>query len=102
LFAWDAALAPYLELAFGIGRASVETGPFAVRASQLVGRVGLGLELRLGRHVVLESQAASVHRLRLDGGAAGGVTGGAAGPALAQLGKHERSVELRGGLALRF
>jgi hypothetical protein len=97
LFAWDAALAPYLELAGGFGRASIDSQTLQTRASQLVGRVGLGLEMRLGPHLVLDSQLAQVHRLRLDRQSR---TVAATDPAF--IGDHEQSIELRLGLGYRF
>jgi hypothetical protein len=89
VFLWNAAFAPYLELAGGLGRGSIRTSAFEVHAVQLLGRVGVGLELRLGRHVVLDGQIAQMHRLRFDED--GGSTEG-----------HERSTVFRGGLGLRF
>jgi hypothetical protein len=108
LFLWDAALAPYLDVAGGIGQASLEGGGTKVSAGQLIGRYGVGLELRLGRHLVFEGQIAQVHHLRSDdedGSGGGGIT-------LARLDKpsltpatiadHERATEVRGGIAFRF
>jgi hypothetical protein len=95
VYLWDAALAPYLELAGGLGRASVEVNRLQVNASQLVGRIGIGLELRLGRHLALEGELASAHRLRLDDDLA-------SYDALWPAEHHERATEVRGGLAFRF
>jgi hypothetical protein len=50
----------------------------------------VGLELRLGRHLVLDGQVAQVHRLRMDG------------PGPSPVGDHERAAEVRGGLAFLF
>jgi hypothetical protein len=97
LFAWDAALAPYLELAGGLGHASIDTQALAVSASQLIGRAGIGLEMRLGPHLVLDTQIAQVHRLRFDDPSR---TVAANDPAF--IGQHERSTELRCGLGYRF
>jgi hypothetical protein len=97
LFAWDAALAPYLELAGGLGHASIDTAALEVSASQLIGRVGLGLELRLGPHLVLDTQLAQVHRLRLDDQPR---LVAANDPAF--IGAHEQSTEVRMGLGYRF
>jgi hypothetical protein len=97
LFAWDAALAPYLELAGGLGHASIDTQALEVSASQLIGRVGLGLELRLGPHLVLDTQVAQVHRLRLDDQSH---MVAANDPAF--IGQHEQSTEIRCGLGYRF
>jgi hypothetical protein len=97
LFLWDAALAPYLELAGGLGHASIDTQAQAVSTSQLIGRAGVGIELRLGPHLVLDAQFAQVHRLRLDDAAS---TVAASDPAF--IGRHEQSTELRGGLGYRF
>jgi hypothetical protein len=66
LFLWDAALAPYFELAGGIGRTSVEVSGYDSAAAQLVGRAGFGLELRIGRHLVFDGGLARTSRLRLD------------------------------------
>jgi hypothetical protein len=98
VYLWNAPLAPYLELAGGLGRASVEMNAFEVRASQLVGRIGIGLELRLGQHLALEGEIAQVHRLRL-----GDDPSYDSDPCCAALlDHHERATELRGGLAFRF
>jgi hypothetical protein len=94
-FLWNAAVAPYLDLAGGMGQAFVDAGSLHARAPQFIGRIGVGLELRLGPHLVLEAQVADVHRLRLD-------AGGPSIAAAALIGDHERSTELRGGVALRF
>jgi hypothetical protein len=95
VYLWDAPLAPYLELAGGLGRASVEVNAFEVTAAQLLGRIGIGLELRLGRHLALEGQIAQMHRLQL-----GGAPSAFGDPA--PMDHHERATELRGGLAFRF
>jgi hypothetical protein len=111
LFAWDRAVVPYLDLAGGLGRSSVTAPGFDVVTSQVIGRVGLGLEVRLGPHLVLEGQVAQVGRFRVDDGPdaipapAGGTPPGAAatgGPSLLVAGRYERSTEVRGGLAVRF
>lgn len=102
VFLWNAALAPYLELAAGLGHTSIESTGLEVNASQLLGRYGLGLELRLGRHLVLEGQIARVHKLRLERDDHG-VAYAAFGPQDDRdVGEHERAVELRAGLAFRF
>jgi hypothetical protein len=101
VFPWDAFLTPYLELAGGFGRASVEANGYAVHASQLVGRIGVGLELRLGRHLVLDGAVAQVHRLRMDGDGSSRLDLASAEP-FAAIGEHERATEIRGGLAFRF
>ena len=89
VFLWNAAFAPYLELAGGLGQASLRTRELEVHAVQLLGRLGLGLELRLGRHLVLDGQIAQMHRLVFDeeGDTAEG---------------HERATVFRGGVGLRF
>jgi hypothetical protein len=98
VFLWNAALAPFVELGAGVGRASIQGRGYEATASQLLGRIGLGLEVRLGRHLVLEGELAQVHRLHL-------------GDEPAQFGdlcceapqdRHERATEVRGGLAVRF
>jgi hypothetical protein len=99
LYFWNAPLVPYLDIGAGLGRTLVSADGLEVHASQVVGRAGLGLELRLGRHVVLQGQVAQVHQLRVGDVPAPAPAG--AGPALV-IGRHERSTELRGGLALRF
>jgi hypothetical protein len=99
VFFWNAALAPYLELAGGLGRTSLDVGGWHASTSQLLGRIGLGLELRLGRHVVLDGQIASLHRLRVGDGVHRHV---ASGPLDAPFDEHERATEIRFGGALRF
>jgi len=98
VFLWNAALAPYLELAGGIGRASVEADVLEVHASQLLGRFGVGLELRLGRHIVLDGQIAQLHRVRLDEDDYRGPLG----TDRLFIDNHERATEIRGGVGLRF
>lgn len=99
LFFWNAPIAPYLELAGGAGRTNLSGNGYQVSASQLLGRFGVGLEFRLGRHLVLDGQIAQLHRLRLDDD----------DPDLAVYGntvvgfdRHERATELRGGIGFRF
>jgi len=96
LFLWDHALAPYLELAGGLGRAAIDTQFASVATSEVIGRAGLGLELRLGPHLVLEGQVAQVYRLRLEHEPGGQP----ADPTF--IGEREQATELRGGLAYRF
>jgi hypothetical protein len=102
VFPWNAFLTPYLELGGGFGRATVGATGFALHASQLVGRIGLGLELRLGRHLVLDGQVASVHKLRLDDRDSSSPQQLASAEPFASIGEHERATEIRGGLAFRF
>jgi len=91
-FLWDAWLTPYLDVAAGFGQASFRCCAARLEAAQFIGRYGAGLELRLGRHLAFEGQVAQVHRLRLD-----------EDPYLVvPLDDHERAVEVRGGVALRF
>jgi hypothetical protein len=97
LFLWNAALAPYLELAGGLGRTSLEWGAYEARASQLLGRFGVGLELRLGRHLVLDGQIAQLHRLRLDDDGPRTVA-----TAPSPFDRHEQATEIRGGVGIRF
>jgi hypothetical protein len=88
VFFWDAALAPYLELGAGAGRTVIASDGFyryRDTASQMLGRFGLGLELRLGQHLVLDGQIAQLHRWRMD-----------------DSGLHERATELRAGIGFRF
>jgi hypothetical protein len=92
LYLWDAWLTPYLDGAVGFGRASFQCCATRESATQFLGRYGLGLELRLGRHLAFDGEIAQVHRLRLDAGS---------GPVL-PLEDHERSAEVRGGIAFRF
>jgi hypothetical protein len=99
VFLWNAALAPYLELAGGLGRTSQEVDGWQGSASQLLARIGLGLELRLGRHVVLDGQLARLHRLRVGDGNHHHMASGALG---APFDEHERATEIRFGGALRF
>jgi hypothetical protein len=96
VFLWNAALAPYLELAAGLGRTSLEVGALEARASQIHGRFGVGLELRLGRHLVLDGQIAQLHRLRFDDEAV------AVSGRPAPFDRHERATEFRGGIGVRF
>ena len=96
VFFWNAALAPYLELAGGLGRTSLEVGGLEARASQMLGRFGVGLELRLGRHLVLDGQIAQLHRLRFDDEAV------AVAGRPAPFDRHERATEVRGGIGVRF
>lgn len=101
VFFWNRPLAPYFEAAAGLGRTSMEVGGFEVRDSQLLARYGLGLELRLGRHLVLEGQASHVHKLRLepdDGVAYEPVSLGGD----QAVRDHERAVEVRAALSFRF
>jgi hypothetical protein len=95
VFFWNAALAPYLELAGGIGRTSLEVGALEARASQIHGRFGVGVELRLGRHLVLDGQIAQLHRLRFDDEV---VAVNQPEP----FDRHERATEFRGGIGVRF
>jgi hypothetical protein len=97
LFAWDAAFAPYLELAGGLDHVSIDTQALEVTAQQFIGRVGLGVELRLGPHLIFDTQVAQVHRLRLDD-----QPRVVADNDPAFIGQHEQSTELRCGLGYRF
>lgn len=98
IFPWNAALAPYLEIAGGAGRTAVSWNDGADRASaaQLLGRLGLGLELRLGSHIVLDASIAQLHRWRLDEG------DGCCNDGLAAWDGSERATEVRGGIGFRF
>jgi hypothetical protein len=87
---WRGPVAPYLEVAAGVGGARVRTGGYQARTSLLLARYGIGLELRLGHHVVLDGQLAQLHRFATDG---------AANP---YVGDQERATELRAGLGFRF
>jgi hypothetical protein len=92
-FPWDAVLAPYLDLAAGFGRmSSIECCMATLHTDQFLARYGLGLELRLGQHLVFEGQLAQVHRFSIDGDAH------RADP----IGNPQRATELRGGVAFRF
>ena len=83
-------------VAGGFGQArSFECCLGEVAASQLVARYGLGLELRLGRHVVLEGQIAQVHRWNADDDDHRLL-------ASSMIAPRERAVEARGSLAVRF
>jgi hypothetical protein len=97
LLAWDAALVPYLELAGGLGHASIDTQALEVSASQLIGRAGVGIEMRLGPHLVLDAQVAQVHRFRVDD-----QSRTVAANDSTFIGEHEQSTEVRGGLGYRF
>ena len=96
LFLWDHPIAPYLDLAGGLGRAAIDTQTASVATSEVIGRVGLGLEMRLGPHLVLEGQVAQVYKLRLEHEPGGQP----ADPTF--IGEREQATELRGGLAYRF
>jgi hypothetical protein len=63
-----------------------------VSSSHLVGRYGLGLELRLGRHLALQGQIAQMHRLSFE----------TEDHYLAPTSEHRRSLELNAGAVLRF
>jgi hypothetical protein len=98
VYLWNAPLAPYLGLAGGVGRAAFEGNGYRVTSAELLGRIGLGLELRLGDHLVLEGEVGQVHRLHLED----------APPRFgdpccgALMDQHESATEVRGGLAFRF
>jgi hypothetical protein len=99
VYLWNAPLAPYLGLAGGIGRAGFQGNDgYRVTSSELLGRIGLGLELRLGEHLVLEGEVASLHRLHLDDQPPAFGDPCCASP----IDQHERATEVRGGLAFRF
>jgi hypothetical protein len=101
IFFWNAAFAPYFELAGGVGRTMVSIDSsyrYRDSASQLLGRLGLGLELRLGRHFVLDGELAQLHRWRLDDDRGGFTTD----PTLASTSGYERALEVRGGIGFRF
>jgi hypothetical protein len=95
VFLWNAALAPYLEVAGGVGKSSVHVGAFESHASQLLGRFGVGLELRLGQHLVLDGQIAQLHRLNMSDDEYNPKTA-------AFISEHERATEFRGGIGFRF
>jgi hypothetical protein len=98
LFFWDGCLVPFVELAGGIGQAAVEAGGFSTDATQLVGRVGLGLELRLGRHLAFEGALARTGRWAMgDDDTVAYLR--ESGPFIES---HESATEGRLGLALRF
>jgi hypothetical protein len=97
LYAWNAALVPYLELAGGFGHASIDAQGLRTQASQIIGRLGIGLEMRLGPHLVLDTQLASLHRLRLDENPRDVAEND---PSF--IGHHEQATELRFGLGYRF
>ena len=96
VFLWNAAIAPYLELAAGLGRTSLDYAGLEARASQLLGRFGVGLELRLGRHLVLDGQIAQLHRVRLD------ERDDTVALSTSPFDRHERATEFRGGIGVRF
>ena len=89
-FLWNAGIAPYLELGGGLGRASLSTRTLPdIEAAQMLGRFGVGLELRLGEHLVLDGQIAQTHKLMFD-------------DAVEEVDAHERATQFRGGVTLRF
>jgi hypothetical protein len=89
-FLWNAGIAPYLELGGGLGRASLRTTTLPnIEAAQMLGRFGVGLELRLGDHLVLDGQIAQTHKLMFD-------------DAVEEIDAHERATQFRGGVTLRF
>jgi hypothetical protein len=105
LFLWDAALAPYFELAGGVGRTSVELDGYSARATQLVGRAGVGLELRLGEHLVLDASVSTTGRVRVDNdpGADESLPYAQYRDAVGVfIDDHERAVDARAGIAFRF
>jgi hypothetical protein len=90
LYAWRGLVAPYLEVAAGGGTTSRRLQGYESSASQLLGRFGGGVELRLGRHVVLDGGVGQVHRWSME----------PVPPRL--IGEHERALELRAGLGIRI
>jgi hypothetical protein len=102
LFPWDAPFAPYLELAGGLGRVAIDTQALEVDVAQIIGRAGLGIELRLGPHLVLDAQVAQVHRFSLGHQANTVAASDPASTDPAFVGQHEQLTELRGGLGYRF
>jgi hypothetical protein len=98
VYPWRGPLAPYLEIAAGAGRSSFQFDGLERSSSHLVGRIGIGLELRLGHHLAFNAALASVHRLRLDDEPAryGDLC------CVDATDDHERATELRGGIAFRF
>jgi hypothetical protein len=105
LFLWDAALAPYFELAGGVGRTSVAVSGYDAAAAQLVGRAGFGLELRIGRHLVFDGGLARTARLRLyrdrpEEGSLAGLEPPAS--VVVAIDDYESATEARIGLGFRF
>jgi hypothetical protein len=101
VFLWDAPFAPYLELAGGFGRTVLSHDGYRgdrETTAQFLGRLGLGVELRLGQHLVLNAAVARLHRWRLDD-QDGGLL---ADTGLASYDGHERATEVRGGIGIRF
>ena len=90
LYPWDFVLSPFLDLAVGFGRATVQCCRYEEHATQFLGRYGVGLELRLGSHLALDAEVAQVYRLRLDG------------PAPGPVADRERASDVRGGVTFLF
>jgi hypothetical protein len=90
LFLLDGPLTPYLEVAGGLGASTFTCCGEEMNSEQLVGRYGIGLELRLGQHLAFEAQVGQIHRwnYRTDD------------PTITR--RTERALELHGGLSLRF
>lgn len=94
LFLWDAAVTPYLDVAGGFGRASVACCAGTLHVGQLLGRYGLGLELRLGQHLILDAALAQVHRFKM--------SRDDRFDAVSPIDDHERTTEFRAGLTFLF
>jgi hypothetical protein len=101
VFFWNAAFAPYFELAGGIGRTDFSDDAYPRlhdTAAQLIGRFGFGLELRFGQHLVLDAGVARVHRLLFsEDDRYGGFD-----PVLVSDTGREHATELRAGIGFRF
>jgi hypothetical protein len=92
LLPWTGDVAPFVEVAGGLGEATFYCCGQELHSEQLVGRYALGLELRLGPHLVFEGQMGKIHRLTYD----------TEDPVTSPESQHTSAFELRGGVALRF
>lgn len=92
LLPWDGPLAMFVDLAAGLGESTFYCCGERLHSQHLVGRYGLGLELRLSPHLVLEGQLGRIHRLTYDTEDA----------LLSPEDEHRSALDLRAGVAFRF
>jgi len=92
LMPWNNSIAPFVEVAGGLGEATFYCCGQRLHSEQLVGRYAVGLELRLGPHLVFEGQMGRIHRFTTD----------TEDHLISPEGEHTSAFEIRGGVALRF